>query len=79
MRIKLSLAKDSNISFFNGEVAVLLDLEDYIATKDQAFADYADQESWKKKMLVNIAMAGFFSSDRTIKQYNDDIWKLKTE
>ncbi len=57
----------------------LLDLEDYIATKDQAFADYADQESWKKKMLVNIAMAGFFSSDRTIKQYNDDIWKLKTE
>ncbi len=57
----------------------LLDLEDYIKTKDQAFADYANKEEWKKKMLVNIAMAGFFSSDRTIKQYNDDIWKLKTE
>ncbi len=57
----------------------LLDLEDYIKTKDQAFADYAKKEEWKKKMLVNIAMAGFFSSDRTIKQYNDDIWKLKTE
>ncbi len=57
----------------------LLDLEDYIKTKDQAFADYANKEEWKKKMLVNIAMAGFFSSDRTIKQYNDDIWKLVTE
>ena len=57
----------------------LLDLEDYIKTKDQAFADYAKKDEWKKKMLVNIAMAGFFSSDRTIKQYNDDIWKLKTE
>ncbi len=57
----------------------LLDLEDYIKTKDQAFADYAKKDEWKKKMLVNIAMAGFFSSDRTIKQYNDDIWKLVTE
>ncbi len=57
----------------------LLDLEDYIKTKDQAFADYANKQEWKKKMLVNIAMAGFFSSDRTIKQYNDDIWKLKAE
>ena len=57
----------------------LLDLEDYIKTKDRAFADYAKKDEWKKKMLVNIAMAGFFSSDRTIKQYNDDIWKLKTE
>lgn len=57
----------------------LLDLEDYIRTKDQAFEDYAKKDEWKKKMLVNIAMAGFFSSDRTIKQYNDDIWKLRTE
>nr|MBQ8252438.1 glycogen/starch/alpha-glucan phosphorylase [Lachnospiraceae bacterium] len=57
----------------------LLDLEDYIKTKDQAFADYADKDAWKRKMLVNIAMAGFFSSDRTIKQYNDDIWKLTPE
>ncbi len=54
----------------------LLDLEEYIKVKDQAFADYLDRESWKKKMLVNIAKAGFFSSDRTIAEYNRDIWKL---
>ena len=54
----------------------LLDLEDYIKTKDQAFADYENRAAWKKKMLVNIAMAGFFSSDRTIAQYNEDIWHL---
>jgi len=55
----------------------LLDLEDYIATKDRMFADYEDQQKWKKMMLVNIAKAGFFSSDRTIAEYNRDIWKLK--
>ena len=55
----------------------LLDLEDYIAAKDKAFADYEDREKWKKMMLVNIAKAGFFSSDRTIAEYNRDIWKLK--
>lgn len=54
----------------------LLDFDDYCKVKDQAFADYADRKSWAKKMLVNIAKAGFFSSDRTIEQYNDDIWKL---
>ena len=57
----------------------LLDLEDYIRTKDQALADYEKKDEWKKKMLVNIAMAGFFSSDRTIAQYNEDIWKLKKD
>ncbi len=55
----------------------LLDLEDYIKVKDQAFADYENRAAWKKKMLVNIAKAGFFSSDRTIAEYNRDIWKLK--
>ncbi|MCM1043937.1 MAG: glycogen/starch/alpha-glucan family phosphorylase [Candidatus Gastranaerophilales bacterium] len=55
----------------------LLDLEDYIKVKDQAFADYEDREKWKRMMLVNIAKAGFFSSDRTIAEYNRDIWKLK--
>ena len=55
----------------------LLDLEDYIATKDRMFADYEDQEKWKRIMVVNIAKAGFFSSDRTIAEYNRDIWKLK--
>ncbi|MCI9139905.1 MAG: glycogen/starch/alpha-glucan phosphorylase [Lachnospiraceae bacterium] len=54
----------------------LLDLEDYIAVKDKMMEDYLDQEKWQKKMLVNIAKAGFFSSDRTIAQYNEDIWKL---
>ena len=57
----------------------LLDLEDYIRTKDQVLADYEKKDEWKKKMLVNIAMAGFFSSDRTIAQYNEDIWKLKKD
>ena len=55
----------------------LLDLEDYIAVKDKAFADYEDTQKWKKMMLTNIAKAGFFSSDRTIAEYNRDIWKLK--
>ena len=54
----------------------LLDLEEYIKVKDKAFADYEDRSAWGKKMLVNIAQAGFFSSDRTIAQYNEDIWKL---
>lgn len=54
----------------------LLDLEDYIRVKEQAFADYCNQEKWRKMMLVNIAKAGFFSSDRTIEEYNRDIWKL---
>ncbi len=55
----------------------LLDLEDYIKTKDQMMADYEDQGKWRKMMLVNIAKAGFFSSDRTIEEYNRDIWKLR--
>ena len=55
----------------------LLDLEDYIKVKDKALADYEDRQKWKKMMLVNIAKAGFFSSDRTIAEYNRDIWKLK--
>lgn len=55
----------------------LLDLEDYIKVKDRAFRDYEKRSEWKKKALVNIAKAGFFSSDRTIAEYNRDIWKLK--
>ena len=55
----------------------LLDLEDYIATKDRMFTDYEDQDKWKRMSLHNIAKAGFFSSDRTIADYNRDIWKLK--
>ena len=54
----------------------LLDLEDYIKVKDQAFEDYENRTKWKKMMLHNIAKAGFFSSDRTIEEYNRDIWHL---
>ena len=54
----------------------LLDVKDYIRTKDQAFDNYRDRMDWAKKMLVNISEAGYFSSDRTIKQYNEEIWHL---
>lgn len=53
-----------------------LDFEDYVAKKEQAFENYTDREAWAKKMLVNISKAGYFSSDRTIEEYNRDIWKL---
>ena len=55
----------------------LLDLEDYIAVKDKMLEDYKDRDKWEQMMLVNIAKAGFFSSDRTIADYNRDIWKLQ--
>ena len=54
----------------------LLDLEDYIQTKERMLVDYHDRENWIAKVITNIAMAGFFSSDRTIADYNRDIWKL---
>lgn len=53
------------------------DFQDYVATKNRVFADYEDRKSWAKKMLVNISKAGFFSSDRTIAEYNRDIWKCE--
>ncbi len=52
------------------------DFDAYVETKERAYKDYEDRMSWAKKMLKNIAMAGFFSSDRTIAEYNRDIWKL---
>ena len=55
----------------------LLDVEAYIAARDRAIADYGDRTAWARKMLVNIARSGFFSSDRTIAEYNRDIWNLK--
>ena len=54
----------------------LLDLQAYIQTKDQAYSDYEDRLAWAKKSLINIANAGYFSSDRTIAEYNNDIWHL---
>lgn len=53
------------------------DFDQYVETKEKAYADYNNRMEWAKKMLVNIANAGFFSSDRTIEQYNEDIWKMK--
>ena len=52
------------------------DFQEYVTAKEAAYADYAEHKTWAKKMLVNISKAGFFSSDRTIKQYNKDIWHL---
>lgn len=52
------------------------DFAAYCRTKEKAFSDYEDRASWAKKMLVNISRAGYFSSDRTIEEYNRDIWKL---
>ena len=57
----------------------LLDFEDYAKVKDQALCDYEDRTAWAEKMLVNIAKAGYFSSDRTIEEYNRDIWHLTAE
>lgn len=54
----------------------LLDVKEYIQTKEKMLADYEDEEAWSRKALVNIAKAGYFSADRTIAEYNRDIWKL---
>ena len=51
------------------------DFDEYVKTREQAYAD--NREEWVQKMLVNIAKAGYFSSDRTIEEYNRDIWKLE--
>ena len=78
----LKLGKEEHLRNFYNELLnkdwfmTLLDLKDYIKVKDQVFADYEDRSSWAKKMLVNMGEAGFFSSDRTIEQYNKDIWHL---
>ena len=55
----------------------LLDVKEYIATKEKMFEDYENREKWNRMALTNIAKAGFFSSDRTIEQYNQDIWHLR--
>lgn len=52
------------------------DFDDYVETREKAYAAYANRKEWAKKMLVNISKAGFFSSDRTIEQYNKEVWKL---
>ena len=78
----MEIGKKENLERLSNELKkkdwfmTFLDLEDYIRTKERALEDYTDRKTWAKKMLVNISNAGFFSSDRTIREYNQDIWKL---
>lgn len=72
-----SLERLHNDMSYKDWFMALLDARDYIEIKVRAINDYKDRKTWAKKMLVNISKAGFFSSDRTIAQYNEDIWKLK--
>lgn len=79
----MEIGQKENLERLAGELLnkdwfmTLLDFEDYVKVKEQAYADFEDRDAWMRKMLVNISKAGFFSSDRTIRQYNEDIWKLK--
>lgn len=57
----------------------LIDIEEYIAVKERVLRDYEDHDEWMKKVIINISKAGYFSSDRTIQEYNDDIWHLEQE
>lgn len=78
----MEIGKKENLERLSSELKkkdwfmTFLDLEDYIRTKERALEDYADRKTWAKKILANISNAGFFSSDRTIREYNQDIWKL---
>ena len=78
----MEIGKKENLERLSSELKkkdwfmTFLDLEDYIRTKERALEDYTDRKTWAKKMLTNISNAGFFSSDRTIREYNRDIWKL---
>ena len=78
----MEIGKKENLERLSSELKkkdwfmTFLDLEDYIRTKERALEDYTDRKAWAKKMLANISNAGSFSSDRTIREYNRDIWKL---
>ena len=78
----MALGDEENLKRLHNELIgkdwfmTLLDVKDYVQTKERVFADYEDRMSWAKKMIVNIAKAGFFSSDRTIAEYNRDIWHV---
>lgn len=79
----LAIGHKENLERFYAELLkkdwfmTLLDYKSYAAAREQAYQDYEDRTAWAKKMLVNISKAGFFSSDRTIEEYNRDIWKLQ--
>lgn len=79
----LEIGQEENLKRLQAELLnkdwfmTLLDLEAYTEAKEKAFSDWNNQKTWAKKMLVNIAKAGYFSSDRTIEEYNKDIWHLE--
>ena len=79
----LAVGQEENLKSLQAELLnkdwfmTLLDLKAYTKAKEEAFADWTDQKAWAKKMLINIAKAGYFSSDRTIEEYNRDIWHLE--
>lgn len=79
----LAIGDEKNLSRLHKELVgkdwfmTLLDTREYIETKEKMYADYENRQEWSKKALINIAKAGFFSSDRTIEQYNEEIWHLK--
>ena len=78
----LKVGKKENLERLQHEIIskdwfmTLLDFDSYKEKKEEALRAYADQKTWAKKALVNIAKAGYFSSDRTIEEYNRDIWHL---
>ena len=80
----LAVGKDERLERLYNELIskdwfmTLLDLEDYIQVKERMLADYEDRDAWMDKVIVNIAKAGFFSSDRTIAQYEEEVWHLNS-
>lgn len=77
----LAIGQEENLTRLKNELLnkdwfmTLLDFREYTAKKEEALKAYEDREAWAKKMIVNIGKAGYFSSDRTIAEYNRDIWR----
>ena len=78
----LRIGREENLRRLHGELLgrdwfmTLLDFEEYVRTRERAYEDFNDRMGWARKMLVNISHAGYFSSDRTVGEYNRDIWRL---
>ena len=78
----MALGNEANLTRLYNDIKnkdwfmALIDLAEFIQLKDLVFEDYEDQDVWQKKSLINIAKAGFFSADRTIEEYNNEIWHL---
>ena len=81
----MALGNEANLTRLYNDIKnkdwfmALIDLAEFIQLKDLVFEDYEDQDVWQKKSLINIAKAGFFSADRTIEEYNNEIWHLTDE